>query len=69
MNRSFDDSEKDRRLEEILHAYLRGVNDGKAPDREALLREHPDHASELAAFFTSQDEVAKLARDLVLPHS
>jgi WD40 repeat protein len=61
------DSARDRQLEEILHAYLQAVDAGQAPDRETLLRHHPDLASELAAFFAGQDEVAQLARRMVEP--
>jgi tRNA A-37 threonylcarbamoyl transferase component Bud32 len=61
MNPPSHDSTADRRLEEILHAYLQAVDAGQAPDRDALLRQHPDLASELAAFFASQEEVAQLA--------
>jgi serine/threonine-protein kinase len=55
------DSAADRRLEEILHAYLQAVDAGQAPDRDTLLRQHPDLAAQLAAFFASQEEVAQLA--------
>src|SRR6516225_1548552 len=69
MNPASDDSAKDRQLEAILHAYLQAVDAGQAPDRDALLRQHPDLASELAAFFASQDEVDRLARGMVEPVS
>jgi serine/threonine-protein kinase len=56
------DSAKDRQLEAILHTYLQAVDAGQAPDRDTVLRRHPDLASELAAFFANQDNVAQLAR-------
>jgi WD40 repeat protein len=58
------DSDKDRRLEAVLHSYLQAVDAGQSPDREALMRQHPDLASELADFFANQDEVAQLARGM-----
>src|ERR1700730_1616989 len=64
MNPASDDSARDRQLEAILHTYLQAVDAGQAPDQGALLRQHPDFASELAAFFTNQDEVAQMARGM-----
>ena len=55
MNAASHDSARDRQLEEILHAYLQAVDAGQSPDRDALLRQHPEFASELAAFFSNQD--------------
>jgi hypothetical protein len=67
MNPAPHDSARDRRLEEILHAYLQAVDAGQAPDRAALLRQHPDCASELAAFFANQDAVARVAQGMADP--
>jgi hypothetical protein len=64
---SASDSEKDRQLEAVLHTYLQAVDAGQAPDRAALLRQHPEFASELAAFFASQDEVAQVAQGMANP--
>jgi WD40 repeat protein/tetratricopeptide (TPR) repeat protein len=62
MNPASHDPARDRRLEGILQTYLQAVDAGRAPDRDALLRQHPEFGSELAAFFTKQDEVARLAQ-------
>src|SRR5262249_55172310 len=51
----------DRRLQEILHAYLQAVDAGQDPDREELLRRHPEFAAELAAFLDDQERFARLA--------
>jgi hypothetical protein len=67
MNPASHDSANDRRLEAILHSYLQAVDAGQAPDRAALLQQHPDLVSELAAFFANQDAVAHLARAMPEP--
>jgi WD40 repeat protein len=67
MNSTTDDSARDRQLEAILHAYLQAVDAGQPPDRDALEREHPEFASELAAFFADQDAVSQLAHGLAEP--
>jgi tRNA A-37 threonylcarbamoyl transferase component Bud32 len=59
-----EDSARDRRLEAILHSYLQAVDAGQAPDRAAFLQQHPDFASELAAFFADQDELASMAQGM-----
>ncbi|MCI0463305.1 MAG: serine/threonine protein kinase, partial [Gemmataceae bacterium] len=55
----------EERLNEILHAYLQAVDGGATPDREALLRAHPDLTEELQAFFAGEDEAAGLAQALL----
>jgi serine/threonine-protein kinase len=67
MNPASHDSARDRQLEAILHSLLQAVDAGRAPDRDALLRQHPEFASELAAFLADQDKVAQLARDMAPP--
>jgi tRNA A-37 threonylcarbamoyl transferase component Bud32 len=67
MTRASDNSAKDRELEAILHTYLQAVDAGQAPDRDALLQKHPQFASELAAFFANQDEVAQMAQGMAEP--
>src|SRR5262249_54390105 len=62
-----DESAKDGQLEAILHDYLQALDAGQSQDRDALLRQYPEFASELAAFFADQDEVSQLARGMVEP--
>ncbi|HMF13724.1 MAG TPA: serine/threonine-protein kinase [Gemmataceae bacterium] len=64
MNPASDGSARDRQLEAILHAYLQAVDAGRPPDREAVLQQHPEFASELEAFFGNQDVVSQLARGM-----
>jgi tRNA A-37 threonylcarbamoyl transferase component Bud32 len=61
---SNDTISREQRLEAVLLAYLQAIDAGKAPDREALVRQHPDLADDLRAYFTDQDRVEQLARPL-----
>jgi serine/threonine protein kinase len=54
----------DERLQEVLLEYVEAIQAGQAPDRYALLVEHPDLRAELEDFFTSHDEVERLAAPL-----
>src|SRR5437870_4822392 len=51
----------EQRLDELVTAYLKDVEGGQQPDRQALLAENPDLASELAQFFDDQDALGSLA--------
>src|SRR6516162_4769147 len=67
MNPASGDSQRDRALEAILHEYLQAVDAGRPPDREALLRQHPEFVSDLTAFFLDQDAVSQLAGGMLEP--
>ena len=54
------------RLDQLIHEYLQQVDEGKSPDRAAMLREHPDLADEMAGFFEDQDRIANFAQRLRL---
>jgi WD40 repeat protein/tRNA A-37 threonylcarbamoyl transferase component Bud32 len=56
-----DSIEKQRRVEEVLAAYIQAVEAGEAPDREVWLRAHPDLESELASYLSDRDALANWA--------
>ncbi len=67
MNPTPDESTRDHQLEEILHQHLQKVDAGESQDRNSLLKKYPEFASELAAFFASQDAVSRMARGMAEP--
>src|SRR5690242_13185647 len=52
---------REQRLDELVTAYLKDLEAGRQPDRQALLAGHPDLAAELAQFFEDQDALGGLA--------
>jgi serine/threonine-protein kinase len=52
--------DREQRLEEILAAYLRALDAGRAPSRSELCARHPDLGAELTEFFTDEDGVGAL---------
>jgi serine/threonine protein kinase len=57
-------SEREQRLERILADYLHAVEAGTAPDRAALLQQHPDLAEDLDSFFRNRDEMQRIAEPI-----
>ena len=55
---------RQRQLESILHAYLQAIDAGQKPDREELLRQHPEVADELREFFADQEKMDGFARSM-----
>ncbi len=55
---------RQRPLESILHAYLQAIDAGQKPDREDLLRQHPEVADELREFFADQEKMDGFARSM-----
>jgi eukaryotic-like serine/threonine-protein kinase len=57
-------SEREKRLNEVLAAYLEAVEAGQRPDQQEWLARHPDLATELTDFFANQERMADLAAPL-----
>jgi eukaryotic-like serine/threonine-protein kinase len=56
--------DRERRLDEVVAAYVQAVEAGEAPHREALLARHPDLATALREFFADLDRVDRAAAPL-----
>ena len=55
---------REQKLEAILHAYLQAADAGQQPDREELLRQHPDLVGELREFFADQEKMERFAKSM-----
>ncbi len=56
--------ERERRLDEVLGAYLEALDAGRAPDRRAWLANYPQLAPEIEAFFADRDRVSRWTEPL-----
>jgi WD40 repeat protein len=56
--------DRERRLGEVIAAYLEALESGHPVNRDRLTEQNPDLAAELAAFFANQDLVARLTAPL-----
>src|SRR5438093_843073 len=63
----YNPSDRERRLEEVLAAYLQAVEAGTPPDPAVLLAQHPDLAAELAVFLSNRGRIDGLAEPLRSP--
>lgn len=59
-----DSSERDEQWGEVLVACLKAIDEGKVPDRQALLAQYPNFAGELEEFFAEHDYFGRLAAPL-----
>ena len=60
-------SEREREVNRILADYLESQRQGNAPNRQDLLRRHPDLADELRSFFGDLDYFGRLAGPVAPP--
>jgi WD40 repeat protein len=51
---------REQRMQQIVAAYLQDVEQGKNPDRDQLLAQHPDLADELRSFLVDNDKMRRL---------
>ncbi len=61
---STGDSAREERVNQIIAAYLKSVEEGPSPDRQELLARHPDLTEELSAFFADHDRFQRAAAPL-----
>src|SRR5437588_12569938 len=59
-----DESAREQRLGEALTAFLEAVEQGREPDRAALLARYPELAGELAEFFADWERFDRAASPL-----
>lgn len=55
---------REQRLNKVLGDYLRAIEAGEAPDREELLRRHPELAEVLGDFFANWDRMEDMVGPL-----
>src|SRR5947209_6137291 len=61
---STDSTDGDEQWGEVLVACLKAIDEGKAPNRQALLAQYPNFAAELEQFFAEHDYFGRLAAPL-----
>jgi serine/threonine protein kinase len=65
MNNTFQsEADREKRLNDILLAYVEAVEAGHSPDRKMLLALYPDLAPELTEFFEGRDQVEDMSAPL-----
>jgi len=63
-NNIYPSDDRERHVDALIAAHLEAERTGLAPDREQLLKEHPDLAGELGSFFADRDQFEKRAGPL-----
>jgi serine/threonine protein kinase len=58
------DAEREKRLNEVLLAYVEADQEGRTPDRRQLLARFPEIRHELTEFFALRDQIDRLAGPL-----
>jgi serine/threonine protein kinase len=61
---STNSSAQEEQWGEVLVACLKAIDEGKAPDRRALLARYPDFAGDLEHFFAEHDYFGRVAAPL-----
>ncbi len=60
-------SQHENQVNRILADYLEAQRLGQTPDREDVLRRHPELADELRSFFADQDRFGQIAQHISPP--
>src|SRR5262245_27234824 len=63
-DQTLDSGEGDRRLQDVIAAYLDAEKDGQAPARDEWLARHPDLADELRNFLDNHAWAQRLGEPL-----
>lgn len=59
-----DSSARERRVDEVIAAYLEAVDAKQTPERNDFIAQHRDIADDLEAFFANRDQFERLAEPL-----
>ena len=54
-------SQREQRLTQVIAAYMEATQTGRPPDRQGLLKQHPDLADDLQSFFRDHDATMPLS--------
>src|SRR6266536_3289550 len=58
------DAGREQQLNRVIAEYLEAERTGPPPDREELLRRHPDLAAALRSFFADKDQFRRMAEPI-----